>query len=177
MILHGHESPSAPCPVAGRHPDRGRHRRIGPLSSYPRVFAAVRQVLKPGGWFHSESGGAGNVAGPEELLDDVSARFDLPPLPDFPDAGVGLELVEEAGFEVPVEGVRTVAQRRTFTRDEVAGFLRTQALVAVTRGTPEELRAELVDAALSRIDELRRSDGTYDQTFVRLEILARRPEE
>lgn len=148
-----------------------------PLTSYPRVFAAVRHVLKPGGWFHSESGGAGNVPQLKELLDEVAASFDLPPLPDFPDAGIGLELVEEAGFEVPVEGVRTVAQRRRFTRDEIVGFLRTQALVALTRDAPEERRAELVDAALSRIDRVRRSDGTYDQTFVRLEILARRPEE
>ena len=34
-----------------------------PLASYPRVFEAVYRVLRPGGWFHSESGGTGYVPG------------------------------------------------------------------------------------------------------------------
>lgn len=45
----------------------------------------------------------------------------------------------------------------------------------LTRDAPEQQREEVIDTALSEIDRLRRADGTYDQTFVRLEILARRP--
>lgn len=115
-----------------------------PLDSYPRVFAAARRVLKPGGWFHSESGGAGNVAEVTALLNEVADRFDLPLLPAFPDAGVALGLVEQAGLEVPGDGVRTIAQRRPFSRDGMLAFLRTQGpLVALTRDAPGDLAPEV----------------------------------
>jgi SAM-dependent methyltransferase len=146
-----------------------------PLASYPQVFGAVHRVLRPGGWFHSESGGAGNVPKVTELLDDLAARFDLPAPPGFPDAGVVFDLVEQAGFGIPVEGVRTVAQRRAFSREQMVGFLRSQATVALTRAASEDARDAIVQAAVADIERLRRSDGTYDQTFVRLEILAQGP--
>jgi SAM-dependent methyltransferase len=146
-----------------------------PLTSYPRVFDAVRRVLRPGGWYHSESAGAGNVPLVSELLVDLAARFDLPALPAFPDAGVVFDLVEQAGFEVPVEGVRTVAQRRPFSRQQMLGFLRSQATVVLTRAAPADAHDAIVQAAVADVDRLRRADDTYDQTFVRLEILARRP--
>lgn len=147
-----------------------------PLASYPRVFDAVYQVLRPGGWFHSESGGAGNVPNVVELLDDLAARFSVPAPPGgFPDAGVAFDLVEQAGFEIPVDGVRTVAQRRSFSRDQMLGFLKTQATVALTQATSEDTGEAIVQAAVAAIERLRRFDGTYDQTFVRLEILVQRP--
>jgi SAM-dependent methyltransferase len=146
-----------------------------PLTSYPRVFDAVRRVLRPGGWYHSESAGAGNVPLVSELLVDLAARFDLPALPAFPDAGVVFDLVEQAGFELPVEGVRTVAQRRPFSRQQMLGFLRSQATVVLTRAAPADAHDAIVQAAVADVDRLRRADDTYDQTFVRLEILARRP--
>jgi hypothetical protein len=37
-----------------------------------------------------------------------------------------------------------------------------------------DVRARFLDQAVARLDELRRPDGTYDQTFVRLELLVRR---
>jgi SAM-dependent methyltransferase len=148
-----------------------------PLSAYPRVLAAVRRVLKPGGWFHSESGGAGNVPKAVQLVEDLGVRFDVPaPPPTFPDAGLGFDLVEQAGFHIPVDGVRTVAQRRPFTREQLAGFLRTQATLVLTRTAPEDMAETIVQAALSKVDQIRRPDGSYDQTFVRLEILAQRPD-
>lgn len=146
-----------------------------PLAAYPRVFSAVSRVLKPGGWFHSESGGAGNVRPVVELVDDVAGRFGLPKVGEFPDAGVVFELVEQAGFEVPQDGVRTVAQRRRFTREQLVGFLRTQATMVLTRDAPPDVAEPVREAAVFDVDRLRRFDGTYDQTFVRLEILARRP--
>lgn len=59
--------------------------------------------------------------------------------------------------------------------DQIAGFLKTQATVALTRQTSEEESRAIVEAAIADVDRLRRFDGTFDQTFVRLEILARRP--
>lgn len=146
-----------------------------PLRSYRRVFSAVLRVLRPGGWYHSESAGTGNVRPVVDLLGDIATRFGVPPLPAFPDPGIVLEILEEAGFELPVEGVRTVAQRRPFTREQAIGLLRTQATVALTRSAPDEQREALVEAAVSEVDRLRRAEGAFDQTFVRLEILARRP--
>jgi SAM-dependent methyltransferase len=146
-----------------------------PLGSYSRVFEAVFHVLRPGGWFHSESAGAGNVPKVMTVVSDLAAEFGLPTPPLFPDAGVVFDLVEEAGFEIPPEGVRTVAQRRPFTREEMIGFLRTQGAVVVARDADPGERQSIEDAAAAAVERLRRSDGTFDQTFVRLEILAQRP--
>lgn len=49
------------------------------------------------------------------------------------------------------------------------GSLRTQA--SASEGTGEAI----MRAAVADVDRLRRFDGTYDQTFVRLEILVQRP--
>lgn len=146
-----------------------------PVSSYPRVFESVFRVLRPGGWFHSESAGAGNVPRLIAVLDDLAARFDVPPPEPFPDTGVVFDMVERAGFTVPEEGVRTVAQRRGFTRDQAVGFLRTQGAVALTRNADQSKRRLIESAAAAEVERLRRHDGTFDQTFARIEILAQRP--
>ncbi|NIQ58731.1 MAG: hypothetical protein GWN71_36835, partial [Gammaproteobacteria bacterium] len=61
-----------------------------PVESYPRCFEAVFRVLRPGGWFHSESAGAGNVAGVVDLVERTGAEhgIDVAP-PSFLDAGTG----------------------------------------------------------------------------------------
>jgi hypothetical protein len=125
--------------------------------------------------FHSESAGAGNIAAIARLLEKVAAASGLPPTPPFPDAGTVFELVEAAGFEIPTDGVRTVAQRRPFNRNELIALLRPQASLVIIRHAPNDSAEALVDALTARVDELRRADGSYDQTFVRLEILVHRP--
>lgn len=147
-----------------------------PLAEYPRCYAAVRAVLAPGGWFHAESGGAGNVTRVVAVLDDVAGAHGLaPPRPTFPDAGAVLELVEQAGFDVPEEGVTTVAQRRAFDREALRSFLRTQAcLPYVAVATEQTARAFLADVD-RRLDDFARHDGSFDQTFVRLMVRCRRP--
>jgi SAM-dependent methyltransferase len=146
-----------------------------PLDRYLRCFEAVRTVLRPGGVLHSESAGAGNVAGIVALVDTVASEHGLPVLDAFPDPGQVLELLETAGFEMADDGVRTVAQRRAFTREELVGMLRTQAAVALNLRAPSWVADRLVDEVVAGVDRLRRHDGTFDQTFVRLEILARSP--
>lgn len=146
-----------------------------PVDRYLRTFEAVRHVLRPGGVFHSESAGAGNVVGVTALLDTVSTEHGLPLLDPFPDPGRVLEILELSGLETEEEGVRTVAQRRRFSRDELVAMLRSQASVALTRHAAAGEAGPLTDEVVARVDQLRRHDGTYDQTFVRLEILARRP--
>lgn len=145
-----------------------------PLRSYRDVFDAVLGVLRPGGWYHSESAGAGNVPQMTAVLNDLAARFGVAELPPFPDAGTVFDLVDEAGFSVPAEGVRAVAQRRQFTEEQALGLLRTQGAVAVSRQADESQKDLIADAAAAGLERLRRFDGTFDQTFVRLEILAQK---
>ena len=42
--------------------------------------------------------------------------------------------------------------------------------------SPTDVRDAFIAAVEARLDELRRHDGTYDQTFVRLHVLAHRPD-
>lgn len=147
-----------------------------PPDRHPRLFEAIRTVLRPGGVVHVEGGGPGNILRILPLLRDVAERHDLPVPPPFPDPGTELEVVEAAGFDLGNGGVRTVAQRRTFTRDELVDFLRSQATLVLTRHVPPDLAGDIVAEVVDGVERLRRHDGTYDQTFVRLEVLAKRPE-
>ena len=140
------------------------------------LFRAARRVLRPGGWLHTESAAAGNVRRVVAVLADLAERHGLPPPPTFPDPAAVLEELEAEGYEVPQDGVRSVAQRRGFDAEELEGFLRSQATVALTRDAPADLAATLVEEAVASMDRLRRHDGSLDQTFVRLDVLARRPD-
>ncbi len=146
-----------------------------PLSEYARAYDAIFRVLRPGGWFHAESGGTGNVRAVIALMNEVAVELGLaPPRITFPDAGSVLEILEQAGFQVGDGGVTTVAQRRRFDREQLIGFVRTQPSLAYVAGAPPEVRDAFLAAVERRIDELRRDDGTYDQTFVRLHVLGQR---
>lgn len=145
-----------------------------PLGDYVRCYEAVRAVLRPGGVLHAESGGAGNMERFVAVLDAVARGLGLPPAATtFPTAGTAFELLEQAGFAPGPDGVRTVAQRRRFTRETLLAMVRTQAWHAY-RLADDDLRERFVGEVASRVDELRRPDGTFDQTFVRLEVLVRR---
>lgn len=146
-----------------------------PLERYPRVFEAAYDVLRPGGWFHSESAAAGNGAKMIEFVNRLADKFGVPPPEAFPDPGTVFDIVEQAGYMIPMEGVRSVVQRRSFGAEQISSFVKTQVAVLLTRGVDAELSADIVDEALRSVDELRRPDGTFDQTFVRLEVLAQRP--
>jgi ubiquinone/menaquinone biosynthesis C-methylase UbiE len=146
-----------------------------PLNEYARCYNAIFRVLKPSGWFHAESGGAGNVRAVIALLSDVAVEQGLTPARiTFPDAGSVLDILEQAGFQIGDGGVTTVAQRRRFDRDQLIGFVRTQPSLAYVVGAPPEVRDAFLAAVERRVDELRRYDGTYDQTFVRLHVLGQR---
>ena len=146
-----------------------------PAEQHPRLYAAALRVLRPGGVFHLEAGAPGNIAAISAVLEELAARHGVPPPPPFPDPGRALELAEAAGFEIADDSVRTVAMRRSFTREQLAGLLSSQVVLVLTRHTgPGQARA-IRGEALGAIDRLRRHDGSWDQTFVRLELLVRRP--
>ena len=148
-----------------------------PASARPRVFAAVHRLLRPGGWLHLECAGTGNIGRISVVLNELAAAHGLPGPPPFPDTADVFDSLEEAGFEIPPGAVGTVAHRRSFSRDQIEALLRTQATLVLTRHTSGPRIQEIVEQAVASIDRLRRHDGSYDQTFVRLELLVRRPDE
>lgn len=145
------------------------------LGEYPRVFDAVFRVLRPGGWYHSESAGAGNGRHLTAVLNDLATKFATPPLAGFPDPGVVYDMIEQTGFEIPPDGIRAVTQRRPFTREQAMGLLQSQGSVAIIRNADGSQVEAILEAAGAEVERLRRWDGTFDQTFVRLEILVQKP--
>jgi ubiquinone/menaquinone biosynthesis C-methylase UbiE len=146
-----------------------------PGDDHPDFYAAVHRVLRPGGVLHLEAAGPGHIPGISSLLVELAGQHAVPVPPPFPDPGRALEMVEEAGFACTEDSVRTVAVRRAFTRDELAGLLG-QVVMVLTRHTDTETGALIARQALGELDRLRRHDGSWDQTFVRLEVLVRRPD-
>jgi trans-aconitate methyltransferase len=67
--------------------------------------------------------------------------------------------------------VHTVAQRRSFDRDSVLGWMTSQCEQAYLVALPDERHDDFRRQMAAGVDELRRADGTYDITFVRLDLL------
>jgi ubiquinone/menaquinone biosynthesis C-methylase UbiE len=146
-----------------------------PVAQHPRFYAGVLGVLRPGGVLHLEAAGPGHIPGISALLTRLAEEHAVPVPPPFPDPGRALEMVEEAGFATADEdSVRTVAVRRRFTREQLTGLLH-QTVMVLTRHTDAETGTLITQRALDEVDRLRRHDGTWDQTFVRLEVLVQRP--
>ena len=79
------------------------------------------------------------------------------------------------GFDVLYGYVHTVAQRRQFDRESVLGWLASQAVQAYAVDLAPEQQEPFRAEVAGRVDELLRPDGTYDLTFVRLDLLAFNP--
>lgn len=147
-----------------------------PETEQSRVVRQVRGCLVPGGFFRLDMSGAGNIPHVLTLLDSVSAGLEGPTSPwCFPDAGWYMEILEEAGFELTAGWVRTVAQRRPFTQETLWGWLESQVFTAYEIDLPSDRHQPFRDEVRERMGDLKRHDGTFDQTFVRLDVLARNP--
>jgi trans-aconitate methyltransferase len=149
-----------------------------PWADHPAVLRAARSVLRPGGTLRIECGGGDNVREVVAYLDDIAAAFGRAPACPWMFAGAGayLDLVLDAGLGVGDGWCRTLAQRRAFDRESVAGWLLSQCVQAYEVDLPVESHAAFRDAVTANVDRLRRADGTYDLTFVRLDVLARSPD-
>lgn len=150
-----------------------------PAPEVPGIYAAAARALKPGGWFRVDCGGIGNVPAVVALFDDVARPLGGPACPwNFADPGSAMAWLEAAGLDHEADGqgfVRTLAQRRRFDEQSIRGWMHSQAIAAYTETIPAEHHEAFVAGVEDRIDELRRPDGTFDQTYVRLDLLARRP--
>jgi len=146
---------------------------------HPRVFGGMLAVLGPGGTLRLEFGGEGQIADTRAVLDRVSAEFGGPASPwNFPAPEVTAAQLAAAGFDLTAGWVRLVEQRRSVP-DEAAftGWIDSQVLNAYLAAVHDDDRSAFRAAALDACRvELRRADGSYDQRYVRIDVLARAPE-
>ena len=148
-----------------------------PEADHAAVFAGAAAALRPGGALRIECGGGDNVREVVAFLDDVAGPFDAAGNPwTFRGAGEVLDQILALGLRVDGGWVRTVAQRRSFDRQSMLGWLRSQAVQAYEQRVASAARPAMRAEVDRRVDELRRADGTYDLTFVRLDLLAFAPD-
>ncbi len=162
-----------------------------PRADHPGYLDQVVRLLKPGGWFRLEMGGAGNIGRLAPRLAEISRAHGGGDAPwTFPDPGEYLELLEAAGLVVDADPavvagsavgrpggdfVRTTAQRRPFDRDSLLGWLRSQCYQGFEIDMPAGRRAAFRADVEAHLDQLARADGSFDQTYVRLDALAHKP--
>jgi trans-aconitate methyltransferase len=150
-----------------------------PMADHPGYLGASFDALRPGGWFRLEMGAAGNIPAILPLVESISLAHAGPLAPwSFPDPGQYLELLEQAGFTIDTDDgshVHTVAQHRPFDHDSLLGWLRSQCYQGFEIDMPTDHHAAFRAEVEGRLDELHRHDGTFDQTYVRLDALARKP--
>ncbi|MFV1989397.1 MAG: trans-aconitate 2-methyltransferase, partial [Acidimicrobiales bacterium] len=136
-----------------------------PAIEHPRLLQSVRDLVSQTGWVQLEFGGAGNISRMYKMLASASENHGGITRPwYFPDAGEYLELCETAGL---VGSVRTVAQRREFSSEGILGWMRSQGFQAFEASLGPRY-SDFVAEAEQRVDEVRRSDGSFDLTYVRL---------
>jgi hypothetical protein len=147
-----------------------------PAADQVIVLAAAGATLRPGGALRVECGGGDNVREVVAFLDAVAEPFGAAGNPwAFRGAGAVLDDLLALGLDVDGGWVRTVAQRRSFDRASVLGWLRSQAVQAYEQQVAVADRPAFRAEVERRVDDLRRPDGTYDLTFVRLDLLAFAP--
>jgi trans-aconitate 2-methyltransferase len=146
-----------------------------PAEDHPGMLVDLGSVLRERGVLRIDMGGAGQIEATRAVLDEVSARFGGPVSPwYFPLPQEYRRLLESAGFTVG--RARLVRQRRRFV-DGAAfeGWLRSQVLPAYLPGIAADLRTPFAAACADEgRQRLRRDDCSYDQDYVRLDVLAAR---
>nr|WP_269205074.1 class I SAM-dependent methyltransferase [Motilibacter aurantiacus] len=146
-------------------------------ADHPLVLSQMAAVLRPEGLLRLDFGGAGQIERPREVLDAVAREHGLAGagwyFPEAADYGV---LLAAAGFSLVDGWARLVRQRRPFAdADALRLWLRSQVLPAYLAGVDDAAAAAFSAEAEERcVQELRREDGSYDQDYVRLDVLARR---
>ena len=150
------------------------HWMLEPLAVATGVFA----VLRPGGRFVGEMGGAGNVAALRGALREVvkAAGYVLPDDDPqwYPSAEHFTNLYEAAGF---VDVRAQLVERPTPMPRGIAPWVLTfrRGLLDMA-GVPEEERLPIAQAVERRVaDTLQRPDGSWFADYIRLRFTMRKP--
>jgi SAM-dependent methyltransferase len=147
-----------------------------PAAEQPAVLAGVARCLRPDGVLRADFGGAGQVEATRAVVDPISRSFGgSVPSWYFPEAEEYAALVAQAGLSV--RRARLVTQRRPFPdASAFEGWLRSTFVLGYLPGIAARRRAEFTETAIdAALEVLRNADGSYDQGFVRVDLLAVRP--
>lgn len=144
-----------------------------PRVEQPRVLAGIVDLLRTGGTLRADLGGEGQIAHVRAVLAPMAREAGAPECPwYFPSAVAMGRLLNDAGLVVDV--VRTLRQRRSVPDDDaLAGWLVSQVLPAYLAHVPATDHASFVEEAVRRCRvATRRADGSHDQDYVRIQVLA-----
>ena len=134
------------------------------------VIAGVKRVLKPTGRFVAEMGGQGNVVSVLAALTKVRQRRGLAPVNPwyFPSVEEYRQLLEEAGFHVPVI---QLIPRPTVLPGKLRGWLETFAgsFLSTEGAEREEMIAEVTEDLASTLCD---DSGKWTVDYVRLRFVA-----
>ena len=134
------------------------------------VIAGVKRVLKPTGRFVAEMGGQGNVVSVLAALTKVRQRRGLAPVNPwyFPSVEEYRQLLEEAGFHVPVI---QLIPRPTVLPGKLRGWLETFAgsFLSTEGAEREEMIAEVTEELAPTLCA---GSGKWTVDYVRLRFVA-----
>jgi trans-aconitate 2-methyltransferase len=142
------------------------------IGDHDRLFARIRDALKPGGRLVAQCGGEGNVAAVKQAGFELAAQEPFAEhLADWPgDWNFQSPEATEARLKaLGFTDVWTWATKVEVDVDDVAGYLGAICLGSFLERLPEELHDPFVDAAVESLGAPLRID------YVRLNILARAP--
>jgi trans-aconitate methyltransferase len=147
-----------------------------PEGDHDLVLRRIHDVLRPGGAFRAEFGGYGQIAQARTILDEEARAMSLTVrLPwYFPAPEPYVRRLVDAGFSEAQSWTTLRHQRRSVPdQDALEGWLRSQVSIAYEASMSERDAFEFRRRVEARASvELRRDDGTYDQDYIRLDMLA-----
>lgn len=142
------------------------------ILGHDRLFARLREALRPGGRLVAQCGGKGNVARHAEAIRDVASRPEFAPHLDEPAALWNFAGPEETEARLRAAGfaeARCWLEPKPVTPDDPLKFTMTATMVPQLASLPEELRLPFAKAVLEA------SPKPLTLDYIRLNIEARVP--
>jgi trans-aconitate 2-methyltransferase len=150
------------------------------VRDHDRLFRALRQALRPGGWLCAQCGGHGNIA---KLLARAAVLSSQPPYAqylsayghpwEFATAETAAERLRRAGF-IEIETDLEEAPASFQTSEEYREFLSTVVLRTHLERIPSNEAREQFLEALAR--QAAKDDPPFQLDYCRLNLRARRPQ-
>lgn len=144
------------------------------MADHLDILQQMAQKLRPGGQLRLDMGGHGQIADVRAVLDPIAEAHGGKAPWTFPTVEDYALLLASAGFDTGDGGLRLVRQQRAFADEQAFSvWLRSQIINGYSSRMPAARRetfAALAEAAA--LADLRLSDGSFDQTYTRLDVHA-----
>ncbi len=150
-----------------------------PRDDHPAVYQAIFDLLRGGGTFRADFGGEGQIIEVRQVLNSIAT--DLGGVADpwyFPAVAEVESRLLATGFVLDDGFVRLVLQRRSVSDvDAFTGWLDSQVLIAYQPSLGPAAYEEFRRLALERLVERGpREDGTFDQDYIRMDLMVTKPD-